>query len=285
MATKLEPRITSDFGVKGVDTGLQCIEAQGQADYTKRTTLTAVALELAGLAQQTEDFLGGYEHAFKTAKMTDGTTRKAKSEARTICKATAILVNNKGLEAATTILESLTVGFNAFVQAMRDIITIEETGNEPTGKTDTSAKKIKADDLVTLEKRMRVTPVSTVNELMQAAVKVSLQQAGQPEMLVERLADFADALAKNTDKFWAKLGSDIVGQVEKARKHVATEKARAIAQEQKRLDAETAAKKPKEPKKPKAKAAKRAPAPTPAIASEYPQQEQPPATEQNQATA
>jgi len=267
MATKLVASVNSDFGVKGFDIGLAIVQAQGQADATKRQNLIEIGLELAGLAQQSVDFLAGYEQAFrKAAGVKDGeihgVSRTRKSEARAVMTAIAHTVSTKGKESAQAVIEALPAGWDNFLKACRDINTVAD-GGDPTksGKT-TEPKKLDADDILTIGKRLAKSGAGVALGIMEQAQKVFVQNAGTPENLVERVADMASIMSKSSDKFYAKLGQKIEAECVKAREHAAKYKAKLLLEEQARVDAETA--KIKE----KSKAAKKADKPTPAVASD-----------------
>ncbi len=258
MATILKASVTSDFGVKGVETGIQIIEAVNRGYAVARNLLTEVAVELSGLAQQSTDFLAGYALAYVKAGKSEAGARVRKSEAHMIFQAAHILITKMDKPQAQAKLEAIQGDFHSYVDQCRDIIKLENGEKTRSGKS-TEPKKLQADDLIKIGKRLTKSSAGTALGLIEAATKVYIQSAGNPEGLVERMSDFAVELAKVSDKYYANLGKKIAEMTQKAREHAATEKARMLLEEQKRVDKETA--------KAKADAKKPAAKPTPAVAA------------------
>lgn len=251
MAHKIEATLKSDFGVMGINDGKQIADAL-KAGYTVLADkLQTIAEDIHANEQGIADWLLGFADSMKKGGFTDGTVRTKKSEAKSVIMAYHCIMlqghelhDDKGNSLGSSIVvESDTLfalPYHAMVARSREIVEAHNAGRQRTSPTEPKVKAISADDCAKVIQRLGVSSGSTLLDAANKIQNVLIKQLGTPEILVEQSLPLAEQLAQNTDQFYAKIGSKIVAELQKAVVHGAELQKKRIADAQAELDKETA---------------------------------------------
>jgi hypothetical protein len=192
------------------------------------------------------DWKLGYKLTLVSNNYTEATANVRTSEASKVFNAMHLLCNGTSedqLKGVQQMTELAAKGYHAFITECRSIIDkANGRANRASLATPPQPKRIVAEDIEKLSKRLAVSNPRLIAEVIESAQQTFIRQVGATgigaDYLVEGMLEPAKALAASQDKFYSVLGGKLTDLLVQAVLHSEKQKEAAIKAKQSEIDAE-----------------------------------------------